>query len=65
MSKIYTINDAKNNNNNNNNNDDEDDIERQRVSEMVSSVGNGIALCCIITSLIILCIVLVFRALTI
>jgi len=47
------------------NNEDDDDIESQRIADMVSSSKNSIAICCVITSFIILCIVGTFVALTI
>lgn len=53
MNKVYIIKEG------------DDDIESQRNVDIVVSANNSIAICCLITSFIILCIVLVFVGLTI
>jgi len=45
--------------------EDKEDIESQRIADKVSSANNSIAICCVITSFIILCIVVVFATLSI
>ena len=45
--------------------EDKEDIESQRIANIIVSANNSIAICCVITSFIILCIVVVFATLSI